>query len=72
MSEEFEEPGRGAWVDPRFRRMVAGLALNRVERRPGKRPRRVCPHGAGVTVMVDPETRRHRNIECGECFPFED
>lgn len=71
MSEEFGEAGPRAWVDPRFRSMVAGMALNRVERRPGKRPRRVCPHGEGVTVMVDPESHTPRNVHCRACFPPE-
>lgn len=70
MSED-GEAGRGLWVDPRFSSMVASWSANRVERRPGKRPRRVCPHGLGVTIMVDPETRAPRNVHCGACYPPE-
>lgn len=63
-----EGPGRrDRWVDPRFREVVASWEKNRVERIPGKRPRRVCPHGSGVTLMVDLQTRMPRNIQCGAC-----
>jgi len=61
----------GVWVDLRYHEMVTGWGAIRIVRRPNKRPRRVCPHGAGVTIMVDPETRAPRNIRCEACYPPE-
>ncbi|MEU5807082.1 hypothetical protein [Streptomyces sp. NPDC047718] len=68
MSGDPQEVPRRVWVDPRFRELVAGWDRSRVEHRPGGRPRRVCPHGFGVTVMVDPESHAPRNVQCGACY----
>ncbi|GGT05723.1 hypothetical protein GCM10010286_33670 [Streptomyces toxytricini] len=57
-----------AWLDPRYREAMAMWAATYVERRPG-RPRRVCPHGSGVTLMVNPESREPLNVQCGVCSP---
>lgn len=71
MSEGPDEARPQEWVDPRFRGVAATFATFRVERLPGKRPRRVCPHGSGVTVMVDPETGGFRNVACATCSTHE-
>lgn len=67
MSEDSGEARSRTWVDPRFHAVAATFATTRVERLPGKRPRRVCPHGSGVTVMVDPATGASRNVACAAC-----
>ncbi|MFD9488370.1 hypothetical protein [Streptomyces sp. NPDC059991] len=65
--EEGAERPRAVWSDPRYRDVVARWARHRTERRPGRRPRRVCPHGLGVTLTVDLATRKPFNVGCAAC-----
>jgi hypothetical protein len=56
-----------SWTDPRYRDLAAAWATTRSEPRTGRRPRRTCPHGNGVTLVVDEQTRAPRNLNCAEC-----
>lgn len=62
-----DSSGAREWVNPRYREMLAGLSLTRVQRQQGRRPRRICPHGSGVTMMVDLHTGSPLNVACKAC-----
>ncbi|MGW2583107.1 hypothetical protein ACWCYZ_17520 [Streptomyces virginiae] len=62
-----EEKPVGGWVDPRYREVVTLLGACQTVRGPGRRYRKVCPHGEGVTVIVDTGTGKARNVACAAC-----
>ncbi|MFD9478061.1 MULTISPECIES: hypothetical protein [Streptomyces] len=62
-----EEARRGEWADPRYREVIALLDTCRTVKTPGRRLHRICPHGAGVTVIVDPASGSPRNVACAAC-----
>lgn len=62
-----EEARRGDWVDPRYRDVVTLLGTCRTVQSASRRRRRVCPHGEGVTVIVDLVSGRPRNVACAAC-----
>ncbi|GGP37909.1 hypothetical protein GCM10010278_13610 [Streptomyces melanogenes] len=67
MSDERADRPRRVWNDPRYRDMLERWEGHRTERRPGRRPRRFCRHGRGVTLRVDLTTRKPFDVGCAAC-----
>lgn len=62
-----EERRRAQWTDPRYSEAVTLLDTCRTVTGPSRRVRRVCPHGSGVTIIIDPVGGHPRNVACADC-----
>lgn len=72
MGEEDDERRPGVWSDPRYGEVLDYWQGLRTTRLANGRPRRVCRHGRGVTLTIDPATRKPLNTECTDCNSAED